>query len=601
MSCGFKAGTLRTACLILLLFAWDAGGVGAEESRPAQAESAPKKVSLQFEGIDVIQVLKILAEQSGFNVIAGRNVTGKATLFIRDVDPWEAFEVVLAANELAYERRGQILSVMSQREYELLYGQPYQDRRILRSVVPRYAKAAELAKALAQVKSNIGRVVADEGTNTLILLDTPAMVAQMEELARQMDQPLETRVFSLNYAPVKNLGPLLQEAVTKGIGKVSVDERTNQVAVTDTPARLAEIERMVRAFDERPLEVFIDAKIVQITLSDKFQMGIDWQYFFSKQLNIKGPNALNLATGGKITLSSLDASKEGEAKIALEALRAFGDTQLLSEPRLTVVNNQEAKILVGSKEPYITTQVSQTGTGTAVTAETVSFIDVGVKLYVTPTIARDGFVQMKIRPEVSSKTGTLTTAQKNEIPIVETSESETVLMVEDGGTVILGGLIKDEDSIDHQRIPVLGDIPLLGLAFRSSKDTVKRTELMIFLTPHIVTGRRGTPPAPPAFAVQPVDGAGYYGWLMEAIQAVAQTQPAGSEEGTVVVAFTLRPDGQLKGRPSVIQSDSRRLADLAVRAVRVVSPFPPFPTALGEEPRQFRIPIRYVQARAGEE
>jgi TonB family protein len=350
------------------------------------------------------------------------------------------------------------------------------------------------------------------------------------------------------------------------------------------------------------LEVFIDAKIVQITLSDKFQLGVDWQYFFSKQFNIKGPNALNLVSGGKITFSNLDASKTqgGDAKIAVEALRTFGDTRVLSEPRLTVVNNQEAKILVGSKEPYVTTQISQDST-TAVTAETINFIDVGVKLYVTPTIARDGFVQMKIRPEVSSKTGTLTTAQKNEIPIVETSESETVLMVEDGGTVILGGLIKDEDVQDHQKIPVLGDIPLLGLPFRSTKDTVKRTELVIFLTPHIVTGRRGIPPAPPASAVQPVDGAGYYGWLMEMIQAVARTQPAGAEEGTVVVAFTLRPDGQLKGKPSVIQADSRRLADFAIRAVRAVAPFPPFPVALGEEPRQFRIPIRYVQAQAAGE
>ena len=486
MKFGFKIGAL------VLLLGW-VSGLHAEEDRVlvAQAVGPPQKVTLQFQGMDVVEVLKILAEQAGFDLVAGKNVTGRATLFLKDVDPWEALEVVLAANELAYEKKGEILTIMTQRDYELLHGQPFQDRRVLKSFVPRTAKVADLSRALAQVKSNIGRVVADEATNTLILMDTPDLVDQMLQISRQMDQPLESRVFSLNNAPVKGLAPAVQEAMTKGVGRVAVDERSNQLVVTDYPARLNDIARMIRAFDERANEVLIDAKILQVVLSDKFQMGIDWQSFISKQLQLKGATALNLTTGAFAIFNAVEGSRVGSSKILVEALRTYGDTRILSEPRITVVNNQEAKILVGSKEPYVTTQVSQGGTGTAVTAESVNFIDVGVKLYVTPTISRDGFIQMKIKPEVSSKTGTLTTGQKNEIPIVETAEAETVLLVEDGNTVILGGLIKDEKSVDQQRIPILGDIPVLGALFRSNKDTTKRTELVVFITPTIITGRRG--------------------------------------------------------------------------------------------------------------
>ncbi len=449
---------------------------------------------------------------------------------------------------------------------------------------------------LSQVKSDIGRVIVDESTNTLILMEAPPLIYRMDKLAHQMDQPLETRVFALNNSPVKTMVLLIQEAVTKGMGKVAMDERTNQVMVTDYPAKLEELARMIKAFDERSLEVFIEAKILQVSLSDKFQLGIDWQDFLSKQLKLQGLTGLGLTSGGRIIFSSLDKKRAGEAEIVLEALRTYGDTRILSEPRLTVVNNQEAKILVGSKEPYVTTQISQAGTGTAITAEQVSFIDVGVKLFVTPTITRDGFVQMKIRPEVSSKMGTLTTSQKNDIPIVETAEAETVLLVESGGTVILGGLIKDEVSSDQNRIPVLGDIPLLGRVFRTNKETTKRTELVVFLTPRIVSGTLREQ-AVDALRVSPeveTDGAGYYSMLMESVQRVANTQARPAEtKGTVVVEFTVASTGRLEGPPRVVDSEMKKLNSFAKQAVISAAPFPRFPIRFEKGAKTFKVPITY--------
>ncbi|MBI4314104.1 MAG: hypothetical protein HY594_04730, partial [Candidatus Omnitrophica bacterium] len=387
-------------------------------------------MSLEFRDTDVVEVLKLLCNKAGLNLVVGKNVTGQVTLYLKEVPVEDALEVVLLASELAAERNGTILSVMSQRDYELAYGHPYKSRAVLRSVTPRYARVADVSRALIQVKSNLGRVVADEPSNTLILMDTPEAIGQMMDLVKAMDLPTATRVFGFSYGTVKAFSALLPDLLTKGVGRFSVDERTNKIAVTDFPYKLNEVEKMARAFDERSTEVLIEAKIIQVNLSDAYQFGIDWEALGRETITLKGMGSLGLASGGLLRVAS-PTSEGNKYRVIIEALRTYGDTKILSEPRLTVVNNQEAKILVGSKEPFVTKAVSQTGTGTAVTAETVTFLDIGIKLYVTPTIARDGFIQMKVRPEVSSKTGTLTTSEKNEIPIVETAEAETVLLVQD--------------------------------------------------------------------------------------------------------------------------------------------------------------------------
>jgi type II secretory pathway component GspD/PulD (secretin) len=145
-------------------------------------------------------------------------------------------------------------------------------------------------------------------------------------------------------------------------------------------------------------------------------------------------------------------------------------------------------ILVGTREAYIssTTTAGQT---TNTVAEDVQFIDVGIQLTVTPSINQDGYVTMKIKPEVSSVVRTLTTAQKNEIPIVDTSSTETNVMVADGMTVILGGMRKDERKNTDKQVPKLANIPFLGRAFFKQEDRdTTLSELVVFITPHIVFG-----------------------------------------------------------------------------------------------------------------
>jgi type II secretory pathway component GspD/PulD (secretin) len=169
-------------------------------------------------------------------------------------------------------------------------------------------------------------------------------------------------------------------------------------------------------------------------------------------------------------------------------LETLGETKIISNPRLLVTENQEAKIHVGTREAYVTTTTT-TGQTTSTTAEDVEFIDVGIQLAVTPSINRDGYVTMKIKPEVSSVVRTLTTPSKNQIPIVDTSTAETNVVVADGTMVVLGGLRKNEKKSSNKQIPYLGHVPILGpLFFKDTDRDDTLTELVVFITPHVIQG-----------------------------------------------------------------------------------------------------------------
>jgi general secretion pathway protein D len=171
----------------------------------------------------------------------------------------------------------------------------------------------------------------------------------------------------------------------------------------------------------------------------------------------------------------------------MKFLATLGETRLLSNPKIAVVNNQEARIHVGRQEAYITATTTA-GQTTTTTAEDVTFVDVGIQLSVTPTINDDGYITMKIKPEVSSVVDVLITPSGNQIPIIDTSLAETTVMVKDNSTIIIGGLRRDEESSSARRIPFLGDLPFFGSIFRSQTNATERSELLVMITPHIVDG-----------------------------------------------------------------------------------------------------------------
>jgi general secretion pathway protein D len=181
----------------------------------------------------------------------------------------------------------------------------------------------------------------------------------------------------------------------------------------------------------------------------------------------------------------IDAKRDID--VLVKYLETLGKTQILSNPKLAVVNNQEAKIHVGERQAYVTTTTTSGGQTTTV-SEDVSFVDVGIQLFVTPTINDDGYITMKVKPEISSVVDTLLTPTGNKIPIIDTSMAETTVMVKDGKTIIIGGLRKEEKVYDSEQVPFLSSIPILGNLFRNNNMHTERTEILVMITPHIITG-----------------------------------------------------------------------------------------------------------------
>ncbi|UCC95458.1 MAG: TonB C-terminal domain-containing protein [Candidatus Omnitrophota bacterium] len=470
-------------------------GFSREQEVGPDVDGTPR-INLDIKGMDVVDALKILADKGGFNLSIGGNVRGRVTLFLKDINVWDALDIVIISGNLAYEKRGDIIYIMTERDYELRYGKSYWDKRSLEVFNLKYAKATKAGSILSQVASKIGKVITDEPTSTIIVMDIPEKVTQMRDILKGIDKPIETKIFALNYLPVDKLEPKVTEMLNKDVGTVKIDEATNKIIIADYPEKLKDIEEVIRAFDEKPLQVLIDAKIVEIKPSRKFYTGINWHYWIEKFFQVKGTFTMPSATGVSDnvqfgTIGITDVFNEGDYTGVLEFLEIFGDTKILSSPRILALNNEEAKIVVGTRDVYITSAVSEVG-DSLTTTQTVNFVDVGVKLYVTPTINRAGYVTLKIKPEISSaEREDITSEDKiTEVPVVTTSEAETTVIVKDGISVIIGGLRKISRQKERRQVPVLGSIPLIGGLFRSKKDEWEKNELVILLTPHIISGEK---------------------------------------------------------------------------------------------------------------
>jgi len=473
---------------------WRAGAEALKapaREKPAPPPGLSKRISLDLRQMDVVAVMKFLAEQGDLNIVTGKNVGGRVALASKDVTILDALDIIALSNELAYVVQNRVIHVMTEADYQRLFGSSFADQRQVERLHLQSADATNVATVLGNIKSSVGRVVADAQTRTLVLIDVPEKLEQMVAAAQSMDQAgqLQTQVFELRYAKAADVKVEVEKVLTPKLGAVRFDKRTNTLVVTDLVPQIREAQQVIDAFDRKTREVIIESKIIQVRLDDRFQMGVDWEVLFRKlsDLNVRQvfPVIPPLSLSSRLIIGSLAKDK---FRAVVELLQTVGKTNILSTPQIAVVENEEAKILVGTREAYITSSITQT-TGAATTAEQVTFVDVGLQLKVTPTINREGFVTMKIKPEVSSVARLLTTASGNQIPIIETSTAETTVMVKDGVTIVIAGLMKDETFTEERKLPILGDIPILGMAFRVRENRVSKTELIFFLTPSIISGK----------------------------------------------------------------------------------------------------------------
>ncbi len=444
---------------------------------------------IEFKDLDMMAVLKFLSQRSGINFSATQSVNGRVNLYLKDVSVREVLDVLAASQNLAYVVQNDIVLLMKAEEFEADFGHPFGAEHQTNIINLTHIKVDSALTLLNEVKSPKGRIMADNYSNTLIIKDTPQKLAEIDQIVEVMDVPLVTQAFHVKYAEVDVLGSKLLKLLTPTVGTMEFDIYSNRIMVTDREEVVNRIRHFIATFDKRQLAVSIESKIIQVALSDEFKLGVNWEGIvqdFHELTISEDLSVLNASDKfGRVKIGTLAADNY---TAMIETLETIGDTKILSNPHITALNKQEAKILVGSSEPYVTSTTTTPSSGPTTVSETVNFIEVGVKLFATPTIHDDGFITMKIKPEVSSVTRNLVTSNNNTIPIVETSEAETTVMVKDGATIVIGGLIREERIDSKKRIPILGQIPLIGLAFQSQDNLDRLTEIVIFLTPNIVTG-----------------------------------------------------------------------------------------------------------------
>ncbi len=505
--------------------------------------------------MDIKDAVKFIAQRAGLNIISGDALQGRVTVYLEKITAQNALAHILDSHRLAYhEEKEGLLRIMTQDEYQRRNGRPFGEQSETRLFRMRGLKASSAAVLLEKIRSPSGKVVADDISSTVFIDDSPQKLEQMARYLQEIDRPVETGVFELrfldstlaaeriremltpqlgsvqddrsagkvfvrdtaerleeirqflqaidvprapavvrlNYARAETVAAIIKSFLTPGFGAIEVDKRFNQLVISDAPSRLWELEAMARQLDHRDKEVLIEARIVQVVLKDEFRMGIDWEAVLNQAPGVRLSSLWGGVGSGAKGALAVGTLSDDNYRAVIEALGNINQSQVLSNPRIAVVNDQEARILVGTTRPYVTTTTTTTASGPVTTAEEVRFIDVGVKLVVTPTIHEDGYVTMKIRPEVSSAAASLKTGQNNMIPIVETAEVETTVRVKDGVTIMIGGLIRDEKVQGEARVPVLGSIPVVGSAFRSQSRGKEKSEIVIFLTPRIMTGDLST-------------------------------------------------------------------------------------------------------------
>ena len=391
-----------------------------------------RRMSLDVQGADIQTVLRSLAEFSGKNIVASKEVKGDVTLRLRNV-PWRhALDIVLKSQGLGMVETGQTIVI-----------------------------------------SNLDTLRKEE-------LERNSAARNQEELL-----PLETRILPVNYANGKEMSKSVEKTLTKR-GHIEVDDRSNSLIVTDISDKLDQVDAMVRNLDTRTPQVEIVARLVDVDQGATRSLGIDW--------GAHGMDVFDAGVSENVDVHAADVSNPaGIAKVGtikgfgsidatLQALETANKANIISNPRITTVNNREASVVVGQQIPLIV----QDFAGNAVTQLTT----IGIKLNVTPHINTGNRITMDVHPEVSDLASQATVQGGI---IINTTMADTRVMVNDGETAVIGGLIRSNESTTKRGVPILMDVPLLGNLFRSVSTTHQKRELLIFVTPKILgeAGPRG--------------------------------------------------------------------------------------------------------------
>jgi type IV pilus assembly protein PilQ len=383
-----------------------------------------KPITLDVQGADIKTVLRSISEFSGANIVAGPEVEGTVTIHLVNV-PWqEALDTILRANGYDYRDEYGIYRV--------------QESKVLQN---------------------------EE-------IDQVTLQRKKEEM-----QPLVSKVVKLSYANAKEIATAMKDATTRR-GSVQVEPGTNSVIITDIPSYVENVSALAVDLDRRVSQVEIVAKLVDVDMEATREMGIKWDFLNLQSADINGNASASIGQTlvdpyGSFRVGTVHSW--GDLMVALDALEKENKANIVSHPRITTADNSEASILVGKEIPLIVSDEA----GNPIT----ELKKIGVILRVTPHINSDQTITMDIHPEVSELSSQATVQGG---VIISLTQADTRVIVKDGETAVIGGLINEVESHNDAGLPLLKDVPVFGNLFKYSNKVKKKRELIIFITPKVV-------------------------------------------------------------------------------------------------------------------
>jgi len=396
------------------------------ESEPEEALSlaSDKPITLNFKNTNIKDVFEFLSKLSGINILFDEEVRAQpVTVFVKDVSFQQALNLLLSTNKLFMKK---------------------------------------------------------------ISADTIIIVPKSKTKIDQY-QDLAVRTFYLNNAKAKETVNLLRSMLD--IKKVYVNDILNSLTVRDTPEKLKLVEKIIAANDLKEAEVILDVEILEISRSNTLKYG--WNFvgdpFASATIQKAGSTSSSSAT--QLTLSDLSHLSKDNIFVTLPSLivnllKQDADAQTLANPRVRVLNNKQAKIHIGNKIPVQTSTLQ--GTATGVVTSTFEYKDVGIKVNIEPTVHLNNTVTLKMGLEISTLGQPLDFGNGQKQYQFGTRNTESLVNLRDGETVIIGGLIQDEERKSRVKVPILGEIPIIGKLFSSSDDETVKTDILMSITPNIV-------------------------------------------------------------------------------------------------------------------
>ena len=432
-------------------------GSELQERSPIQM-TRPDTFTVNFQGIDLRLALRLLSLQGKKNIIATKEVSGTVTAVLYDVTFKEALNAVLQSSGFVSVEEGNFVYVYT----------PKQMAEILKAQRKMLVRTFKLAYITAT------------DAKTLII---PAMSSEG----------------TVATTPASDIGIDTSKTEAGGNSLATIDV----LIVKDYEEELDDIAAILKEVDVRPEQVLIEATILRATLTEENSLGVDFNALAGIDFETLNSTSAGLTSITPGTLASnelpLDAAATfrtdftsaigaggltigfvgNELSFFIRALEGVTDVTVLANPKLLVINKQRGEVMIGNRDGYLTTTVTET-----VATQTVEFLETGTRLVVRPFIGRDGYIRMELHPEDSS--GSVAQVGNNVLPSETTTEVTSNVLVRDGHTIVIGGLFRERTSNARSQVPFFGNLPIIGEFMRQTTDMTSREEVIILVTPRII-------------------------------------------------------------------------------------------------------------------